>query len=221
MSEPKENLTTGNGNDQLKEVEFFISACRYALPFGLVLLAVKLPPDYKFAKFRLLTKLQQTETESVYGSSVCGEFVKKFLPTLPRAFKSLLGTPIAIRSDKPRELVELLGNLLGITDYATSMPSFWLLDTLALQALRYKNDLDEYSIGLLISWLAGEIMLLRERKYTREEFFREIKVHFTTAYEKISEKKRLLYWEEIMPDFDTEKETEDQLSSAGDQSMKR
>ncbi|XP_017796590.1 PREDICTED: uncharacterized protein LOC108577882 [Habropoda laboriosa] len=100
------------------------------------------------------------------------------------------------------------------------MPAFWFLDTLALQTLRYKNDLDEYSVGVLISWLSGEMILLRDRRYTREEFFREMKIIFTAACEKIREKKRLLHWEETMSEFhDAEEEAEDQLSS-GDRSMK-
>lgn len=41
------------------------------------------------------------------------------------------------------------------------MASFWFLDTLALYMLRYKEELDEYYMAVLISWLAGEIKLLR------------------------------------------------------------
>lgn len=55
----------------------------------------------------------------------------------------------------------LLGELLQITDYATNMASFWFLDTLAFYMLRYKEELDEYYMAVLISWLAGEIKLLR------------------------------------------------------------
>lgn len=57
----------------------------------------------------------------------------------------------------------LLGSLLGITDYATNMASFWFLDTLALYAARHRGDLDEHYASVLISWLAGEIRLLREK----------------------------------------------------------
>lgn len=55
----------------------------------------------------------------------------------------------------------MLGEILQITDYATNMASFWFLDTLALYMLRYKEELDEYYMAVLISWLAGEIKLLR------------------------------------------------------------
>lgn len=55
----------------------------------------------------------------------------------------------------------LLGELLEITDYATNMASFWFLDTLALYMLRYKDELDEYYMAVLISWLTGEMKLLR------------------------------------------------------------
>ena len=55
----------------------------------------------------------------------------------------------------------MLGELLQITDYATNMASFWFLDTLAFYMLRYKEELDEYYMAVLISWLAGEIKLLR------------------------------------------------------------
>lgn len=135
-------------------------------------------------------KLQGTETKSNHGSDIFREFPKKFLPALPPTFSSLLGTPIGIQTDQPREVIKLerdepienplrqqnpqvheifsfrrlLGNLLGVTDYATNMPAFWFLDTLALHVLRYKQDLDEYYIGVLISWLAGEIRLLRGNK---------------------------------------------------------
>ncbi|XP_017758033.1 PREDICTED: uncharacterized protein LOC108549250 [Eufriesea mexicana] len=95
------------------------------------------------------------------------------------------------------------------------MPSFWFLDTLALHALRYKQDLDEYYMGVLVSWLAGEIRLLRDRKHTRKEFFKEMKDIFNAATNKVSEQKRLPYWNEIVSlyDRDTQEEMEEKLST--------
>lgn len=58
-------------------------------------------------------------------------------------------------------LRRLLGDLLGVTDYKTNKAAFWFLDTIALQVLRYKDDLDDHYKGILISWLAGEMKLIR------------------------------------------------------------
>ncbi|XP_076759453.1 uncharacterized protein LOC143428459 [Xylocopa sonorina] len=93
------------------------------------------------------------------------------------------------------------------------MASFWFLDTLAGQVLRYRDDLDGYYMGVLISWLAGEINLLRDRKCSREEFFRELKDIFILAATKISEQKQLPYWEELEFHSDTEEEMEGKLSA--------
>ncbi|CAL7938198.1 unnamed protein product [Xylocopa violacea] len=166
-----------------------------------------------FEKFTR-AKLQRAKEESVDGPNVCGEpKAEKFPPTLPRAFKSLLGKPVNVESDEPRELIESLGDLLGITDYATNAASFWFLDTLAGQVLRYRDDLDEYYVGILISWLTGEINLLRDRKCSREEFFRELKDIFILAATKISEQGQLPYWEELELHSDTEEEMEGKLSA--------
>lgn len=70
----------------------------------------------------------------------------------------------------------MLGELLQITDYATNMASFWFLDTLAFYMLRYKEELDEYYMAVLISWLAGEIKLLRE--VYKERIFSRDEEHF-------------------------------------------
>ncbi|XP_006563551.2 uncharacterized protein LOC100578249 isoform X2 [Apis mellifera] len=77
------------------------------------------------------------------------------------------------------------------------MASFWFLDTLAFYMLRYKEELDEYYMAVLISWLAGEIKLLRDKKCTRKEFFQEMKNIFITVGNKISQQNRIPYWEEI------------------------
>ncbi|KAF3420957.1 hypothetical protein E2986_10456 [Frieseomelitta varia] len=98
------------------------------------------------------------------------------------------------------------------------MASFWFLDTLALYAIRHRRDLDEYCTSVLISWLAGEIRLLRgnqftehtrapsfvNRKHTREDFFREMRSIFAVAADKISEQNRVPYWDEIVDEYANE-----------------
>lgn len=54
-----------------------------------------------------------------------------------------------------------LGDLLGVTDYETNKAAFWFLDTIALQVLRYRDNLDDHYRSVLISWLAGEMKLIR------------------------------------------------------------
>lgn len=58
-------------------------------------------------------------------------------------------------------MFRLLGDLLGIKDYQTNKAAFWFLDIIALQVLRYKNSLDDYYRSILISWLVGEMKLIR------------------------------------------------------------
>ncbi|XP_015437924.1 PREDICTED: uncharacterized protein LOC107193056 [Dufourea novaeangliae] len=77
------------------------------------------------------------------------------------------------------------------------MASFWFLDTLALHVHRQKKTLDHYYLSVLISWLAGEMTLIRDKKHSREEFFRELKHMFLLASNKIAEENRLPYWDEI------------------------
>jgi len=50
---------------------------------------------------------------------------------------------------------------LGVKDYKTNKAAFWFLDIIALQVLRYKNYLDDHYRSVLISWLAGEMKLIR------------------------------------------------------------
>lgn len=100
------------------------------------------------------------------------------------------------------------------------MASFWFLDTLALYAARHRGDLDEHYASVLISWLAGEIRLLRDRKHTREDFFREMRGIFAVAAEKISEQNRVPYWDEIVDECDSQEGTEEKLSTGG-RSMRR
>jgi hypothetical protein len=116
------------------------------------------------------------------------------LPTLPSAFKSLVDKTVEIETEEPRCVIELvklrtrhvflanfsilklytskyfplprrlLGDLLGIKDYEINKAAFWFLDALALQVLRYNNHLDDHGRSALISWLAGEMMLIRGAK---------------------------------------------------------
>ncbi|XP_078053491.1 uncharacterized protein LOC144478961 [Augochlora pura] len=78
------------------------------------------------------------------------------------------------------------------------MASFWFLDTMALQVLKNKETLDDYCLGVLVSWLAGEMMLVREKKLPRVEFFRLMKKIFHTAADKIPDKNRCPYWDEVV-----------------------
>nr|XP_034179205.1 uncharacterized protein LOC117603812 [Osmia lignaria] len=156
------------------------------------------------------TRNELTEPGPVDGSSTSGELARKLLTTLPWKFKSLQSVPIIVDSEKPADLIELLGNILEITDYATNMASFWFLNMLALQLLYHHKDLDEHHLGVLISWLIGEITLLRERHHSREEFFKEMREIFMAAAEEVSNQDRLLYWDEIMYESDAEEETEEE-----------
>ena len=55
----------------------------------------------------------------------------------------------------------MLGDLLGVKNYEINKAAFWFLDIVALQVLRYKNCLDDHYRSILISWLAGEMKLIR------------------------------------------------------------
>ncbi|XP_076677970.1 uncharacterized protein LOC143374031 [Andrena cerasifolii] len=106
------------------------------------------------------------------------------------------------------------------------MASFWFLETIALHVLRYQRDLDDYYLSVLVSWLAGEMTLIRDKKHPREEFFGEMKEIFDTAADRMSEQNRLPYWHEILGKIETEDEdvegeeelsAEDQPSSVGEE----
>lgn len=141
-------------------------------------------------------ELQRTEMESGDKFDDCHEFSKNFLPTLPPTFGSLLGKSISIESERPQQIIELgccewletiwnenarnvflyfcrlLGRMLGITDYQINMISFWFLDTLADQVLRHKKNLGEYYTTVLISWLTGEIKLIRGNTHAVDKCIR-------------------------------------------------
>nr|XP_012143901.1 PREDICTED: uncharacterized protein LOC100875525 [Megachile rotundata]XP_012143902.1 PREDICTED: uncharacterized protein LOC100875525 [Megachile rotundata] len=90
------------------------------------------------------------------------------------------------------------------------MASFWFLDMLALQILHHHKDLDEHHISVLISWLIGEITLLRDRKCSREEFFKEMEEIFMVATDEISEQNKLLYWDEVVYENNAEEGIEEE-----------
>ncbi|XP_067210031.1 uncharacterized protein [Linepithema humile] len=116
-----------------------------------------------------------------------------YMPILPSTFKSLVGKAVKIEIEEPRYVIELLGDLLGVTDYKTNKAAFWFLDTIALQVLRYKH-LDDHYKGVLISWLAGEMKLIRDKKLCRENFIKEMRTLFLSA-EKLFSDDQLPYWE--------------------------
>ncbi|CAL1673604.1 unnamed protein product [Lasius platythorax] len=121
-----------------------------------------------------------------------------YMPTLPSTFNSLVGKTVKIETEEPQNLIELLGGLLGVTDYKTNKAAFWFLDTIALQVLRYKNCLDDHYRSVLISWLAGEMKLIRDEKLSREDFFKKMKIFFLYVAENISSGNQLLHWELIV-----------------------
>ncbi|XP_050449690.1 uncharacterized protein LOC126850588 [Cataglyphis hispanica] len=121
-----------------------------------------------------------------------------YMPTLPSTFDSLVGKTVKIKTEEPQYLIELLGDVLGVTDYKTNKAAFWFLNTIALQLLHYKNCLDDHHISVLISWLAGEMKLIRDKKLSREDFFKEMRIYFLFVAETISSGDQLLHWELIM-----------------------
>ncbi|XP_077266962.1 uncharacterized protein LOC143899975 isoform X1 [Temnothorax americanus] len=95
-------------------------------------------------------------------------------------------------------MYRLLGDLLGVKDYKTNKAAFWFLDIVALQVLRYKNCLDDHHRSILISWLVGEMKLIRDKKLLREDFFKEMRILFLYVAEKLFNNDRLLHWELLM-----------------------
>ncbi|XP_036142548.1 uncharacterized protein LOC105835831 isoform X1 [Monomorium pharaonis] len=124
-----------------------------------------------------------------------------YMPTLPSTFNSLVEKTVKIETEEPQYVIELLGDLLGVKDYKTNKAAFWFLDILALQILRYKNCLDDYYKSVLISWLVGEMKLIRDRKLLRKDFFKEMRILFLYVTEKLSSDDRLLHWELLMDEY--------------------
>ncbi|XP_071625511.1 uncharacterized protein [Temnothorax longispinosus] len=121
-----------------------------------------------------------------------------YMLTLPSTFNSLVEKTVKIETEEPRYVIELLGDLLGVKDYKTNKAAFWFLDIVALQVLRYKNCLDDHHRSILISWLVGEMKLIRDKKLLREDFFKEMRILFLYVAEKLFNNDRLLHWELLM-----------------------
>ncbi|KYN39491.1 hypothetical protein ALC56_05984 [Trachymyrmex septentrionalis] len=121
-----------------------------------------------------------------------------YIPTLPSTFNSLVKKTVKLETDEPQCVIELLGDLLGVKDHEINKVAFWFLDTVALQVLRYKNCLDDYYRSILISWLAGEMKLIRDKQLLRENFFKEMRILFLYVAKKLSDGDRLPHWEVLM-----------------------
>lgn len=65
-----------------------------------------------------------------------------------------------------------------------------------------------------------DCLLVQDRKYTREDFFREMRGIFAVAADKMSEQNRVPYWDEVVDEHDSREETEEILSTGG-QSIRR
>ncbi|XP_024936208.1 uncharacterized protein LOC107263066 [Cephus cinctus] len=132
------------------------------------------------------------------------------MPTLPTSFRSLILCPIEIENENPQYLIELLGDLLGVTDYNTNMAAFWFLDFVALLLLRYKENLDLLDRGVLVSWLAGEILLIRENEFSHGDFLEVMARLFNEMMKRINRNESILYWDQI--NLDLLKDSEEQVT---------
>ncbi|KYM88893.1 hypothetical protein ALC53_02659 [Atta colombica] len=121
-----------------------------------------------------------------------------YMPTLPSTFNSLVKKTVKLETDEPRCVIELLGDLLGVKNYEINKAAFWFLDIVALQVLRYKNCLDDHYRSILISWLAGEMKLIRDKQLLRENFFKEMRILFLYVAKKLSDGDPLPHWELLM-----------------------
>ncbi|KYN19777.1 hypothetical protein ALC57_07822 [Trachymyrmex cornetzi] len=95
------------------------------------------------------------------------EILKKiiYMPTLPSTFNSLVKKTVKLKTDEPRCVIELVGDLLGVKDYGISKAAFWFLDIVAFQVLRYKNCLDDHYRSILISWYNNGNRYVNELRY--------------------------------------------------------
>lgn len=73
---------------------------------------------------------------------------------------------------------------------------------------------------LLYAILLTNRSTCKDRKHTREGFFRELKNIFIAAANKISEQKQMPYWDEIVDEGEAGEEIEERLST-GNQSIRR
>ncbi|XP_035739662.1 uncharacterized protein LOC118449328 [Vespa mandarinia] len=126
--------------------------------------------------------------ESADSSSV------RYMSTLPDFFNNTIGKTLKIENFKPQNIIEVLGDFLGIVNYNTNLASFWFLDILALQILRNNDVFDDYSRAIFISWLVGEIQLIRDNKFSREKFFEEMEALFAATAMKIVQGEEIPHW---------------------------
>lgn len=73
---------------------------------------------------------------------------------------------------------------------------------------------------LLYAILLTNHSTYKDRKHTREGFFRDLKIIFIAAVNKISEQKQMPYWDEIVDEREAGEEIEERLST-GNQSIRR
>ncbi|KAF7383710.1 hypothetical protein HZH68_014467 [Vespula germanica] len=118
----------------------------------------------------------------------------RYMSTLPDFFNDTIGKSLKIENFKPQDMIEALGDFLGIVDYNTNLASFWFLDILALQILRNNDVFDDYSRAIFISWLVGEMQLIRDNKFPREKFFEEMEVLFAATARKIVQGEEIPHW---------------------------
>ncbi|KAG7189946.1 hypothetical protein KM043_006106 [Ampulex compressa] len=166
--------------------------------------------------------LLSIKRESSEPSECAEQSAGTTLSVLPKKLKSLIGARLRVERREPRVLIELrtivvlvdaeqrdntisfspfprrvLGRMLGIADYPTNMVQFWFLDTLSLELLRHEADLDDDYTVLLISWLAGEMELIRDRGLSRKSFFLTMTKVFKAVAEKLSRGDPLQHWDLI------------------------
>ncbi|XP_014605896.1 PREDICTED: uncharacterized protein LOC106787760 isoform X2 [Polistes canadensis] len=136
--------------------------------------------------------MQNEETNSSIGSSNSSSV--RYMSTLPNFVNDTIGKLLKIDNFKPQCMIEILGNFLGIVDYETNLATFWFLDILALQILRNNDTFDDYSRCIFISWLVGEMQLIRDAKCSREKFFNKMEVIFTETAKKIVQGEKIPHW---------------------------
>ncbi|KAK2588069.1 hypothetical protein KPH14_004134 [Odynerus spinipes] len=153
--------------------------------------------------------MQNEETDPSVQS---GESAVKYMSILPDFFNDTVGKSLKIENTKPQNMVEVLGKFLGIADYDRNLASFWFLDILALQVLRSNDLLDDHSRVIFISWLVGEMKMIRDKKFSRDKFFDEMEILFTVMGRKIARGEGIPHWNLIVfgaPDIESEMDEEE------------
>ncbi|XP_015179292.1 PREDICTED: uncharacterized protein LOC107067889 isoform X1 [Polistes dominula] len=167
--------------------------------------------------------MQNEETDSSIGSSNSSSV--RYMSTLPNFVNDTIGKLLKIDNFEPQCMIEILGDFLGIVDYETNLATFWFLDILALQIIRNNDTFDDYSRCIFISWLVGEMQLIRDAKCSREKFFNKMEVIFTETAEKVVQGEEIPHWNLIRfgdAEMKSEmKEEETRLSQEHDSSSLR